>query len=169
MNCKKCGKSIQPEVVIDGKRRILKNRTSCLWCVPFGTSPYSKRLSEEERRQTAATKQRTWRKRRIEESGSDPIRVRRQEKKQLIVHYLGGCQVCRYDRSMRNLTFHHVKTKKLALTERAFQHSWAVLMEEIKKCVLLCANHHGEVHDGLLEITGLNQDLISKLQTFTPV
>jgi hypothetical protein len=35
---------------------------------------------------------------------------------------------------------------------RGFPKAWAKIVEELRKCVLLCANCHGEVHDGLVQV-----------------
>ncbi len=64
---------------------------------------------------------------------------------------------CPYNRCLRNLVFHHEFGKEFELSQRAFQFSWEKLLPEIKKCVLLCANCHGEVHDGLRDVNGMSQ------------
>ena len=75
------------------------------------------------------------------------------KKKKLLVEYKGGnCQVCKYDRCIDNLTFHHLDPSKkdfqISGTSKAFE----TLKAEVDKCVLLCKNCHGEVHAGLLQI-----------------
>ena len=171
MQCKKCGGSIPSEVVVDRKRRLLKNRTHCLICVPFGASPYSRRLTREEHLQANAVKQRQWRKKKIEETGVCPIRARRQEKKAELTQHIGGCQVCGYSVTARNLVFHHIENKQINMTERAFQRSWPVLLAELAKCILLCANHHGELHSGIIAkdaIDRMHADMLVKLSSFKP-
>ena len=53
---------------------------------------------------------------------------------------------------MVNLHFHHVdpKTKSFAISTASGK-SLDTFREEARKCVLLCANCHGEVETGLVE------------------
>jgi hypothetical protein len=72
--------------------------------------------------------------------------------KELLVERAGGCcTVCGYDRCIINLGFHHVnpEEKSFALSMNTTK-SLTAYLEELKKCVLLCANCHGEVEAGLL-------------------
>jgi cytochrome c553 len=64
----------------------------------------------------------------------------------------GRCALCGYDRCVINMHFHHVDpaTKELAMTAQIGR-SLDAFREEAKKCVLLCANCHGEVEAGLVE------------------
>ena len=54
--------------------------------------------------------------------------------------------VCGYDRCVYTLHFHHVDptTKSFGLTAGKGR-SLAAYREEAKKCVLVCANCHGEI------------------------
>ncbi|MCB0876385.1 MAG: HNH endonuclease, partial [Solirubrobacterales bacterium] len=63
----------------------------------------------------------------------------------------GGCAVCGYDRTVVNLHFHHVDpaTKSFALTT-ARGKSLESMRAEATKCVLVCANCHGEIEAGLI-------------------
>lgn len=74
------------------------------------------------------------------------------------VRYAGGrCQVCGYDKFLGNLVFHHVKDKLHDISRMIATHqSWEKVMEEVDKCVLLCANCHGEVHGGMTECPTIN-------------
>jgi hypothetical protein len=62
----------------------------------------------------------------------------------------GRCAACGHDRCTANLHFHHVdpSTKAFAVNMRHGR-SLKAYREEAKKCVLLCANCHGEVEFGL--------------------
>lgn len=57
------------------------------------------------------------------------------------------CTVCKYDRNLAALEFHHVdhKTKDVSLS-RLQTASFERLKQEAEKCVVLCANCHREVH-----------------------
>jgi hypothetical protein len=77
---------------------------------------------------------------------------RKQLIKELLVEEAGGCcAVCGYDRCIINLVFHHVdpEQKSFSLSMNTTK-SLAAYREEMEKCVLLCANCHGEVEAGLL-------------------
>lgn len=63
------------------------------------------------------------------------------------------CWVCGYDRTFSNLCFHHVddSDKSFGLSIREMTgYAWERVISEIKKCVLVCHNCHGEIHDGLI-------------------
>jgi hypothetical protein len=71
----------------------------------------------------------------------------------LLVAEAGGCcALCGYDRCEWNLHFHHVDpaTKAFPMT-MASGKGLATYRVEAAKCVLLCANCHGEVEAGLVE------------------
>lgn len=70
----------------------------------------------------------------------------------LIAEAGGRCAICGYDRCAVNLHFHHVDpaTKILKMSAQTGR-SLAAFREEAKKCVLLCANCHGEVEAGLVQ------------------
>ncbi len=68
----------------------------------------------------------------------------------LLIEEAGGrCAVCGYDRCAYNLHFHHVdpatKAFKLAMGTGK---SLATYRSEARKCVLVCANCHGEIECG---------------------
>lgn len=66
------------------------------------------------------------------------------------VNYKGGkCQICSYDRSLAAFDFHHVDPLEKDFSISSRMTSWDVIRKELDKCVLLCANCHREVHDGL--------------------
>jgi len=63
----------------------------------------------------------------------------------------GKCQICGYNRCLNALEFHHkdMTTKLESVSELLRLASIDVAKEEIKKCNLLCANCHREVHAGI--------------------
>ena len=71
---------------------------------------------------------------------------------------LGGkCQCCGYSKCMDALQFHHKdpSQKKFGISEAMWGHDKRTeqeLEEEIKKCVLLCANCHAELHAGIITL-----------------
>lgn len=63
----------------------------------------------------------------------------------------GCCVVCGYDICIINLHFHHVdpSVKSFSMS-MANGRSIAAFREEAKKCVLVCANCHGEIEAGVI-------------------
>jgi hypothetical protein len=147
----KCGNAIPNTKTINNKRRNLRNRTKCLDCLPFGESRYRQKTPEEKKKYNAK-KARNWYHRQKAKNGIDPICALRTGKKEKLVKIFGGCcQLCGYNKTLRNLAFHHLRDKKFPLSSRAFQFAWKKILKEAKKCVLVCHNCHGEIHDGLVE------------------
>lgn len=69
--------------------------------------------------------------------------------------YKGGqCIICKYSKSSRALSFHHIKPsqKHFGISERGITRSWKKVQDELDKCVLLCSNCHAEVHEGITQL-----------------
>lgn len=59
--------------------------------------------------------------------------------------------MCGYDRCVVNLQFHHVDpTTKSFPMSTASGKALNTYREEAKKCVLVCANCHGEIEAGVI-------------------
>lgn len=74
---------------------------------------------------------------------------RASEKKIRLVKELGGkCHKCGYAKNYAALEFHH-KNKGSKDFNISGKHclSYARLLEEAKKCILVCANCHAEIHN----------------------
>ena len=85
--------------------------------------------------------------------GYERIRSFRTRMKQQAVDYMGGkCSSCGYDRCIQALEFHHLDADKKDFNISGKIRSWVALEEELKKCVMLCANCHREVHAGLRRV-----------------
>ncbi len=72
--------------------------------------------------------------------------------KQFAIDSLGGsCVVCGYDKCSSALEFHHLDPAEKEEKSRAgiTRMSLSRLKEELRKCVLVCANCHREIHAGL--------------------
>ncbi len=90
-----------------------------------------------------------WRCRRCE---GEKVTRRKQKVRRILVDEAGGrCAVCGYDRCVVNLHFHHVDpTQKALRLSSHIGRSLTAFREEAKKCVLVCANCHGEIEAGLI-------------------
>lgn len=64
----------------------------------------------------------------------------------------GKCCQCGYDKCSGALEFHHKDptTKEMDFAKMISHASRDRLIEEVKKCVLVCANCHREIHAGLI-------------------
>jgi len=82
------------------------------------------------------------------------VAKRRKKLRQMAVEYLGGkCCFCGYDRYFGALDFHHLdeNKKEFGLSQKGMTRSWERTREEIRKCILVCANCHREIHAGILQ------------------
>jgi 5-methylcytosine-specific restriction endonuclease McrA len=83
----------------------------------------------------------------------------RNNSKQKVVDMMGGCcQICGYKKTTDALELHHVDPSKKEMSFgkwRANPKSLETIKEELKKCILLCANCHREVHAGVTELPTL--------------
>jgi 5-methylcytosine-specific restriction endonuclease McrA len=79
---------------------------------------------------------------------------RRRAKQRLVEEAGGKCKACGYDRYLGALQFHHLdpSTKSFSLSRRGCTRAFAELKAEAAKCVLLCANCHAEVENGVAEV-----------------
>lgn len=72
----------------------------------------------------------------------------RQRRRQLLIQVLGGkCALCGYSRCAASLEFHHINpdNKNYQLSSGNC-HELERDLEEAKKCILVCANCHREIH-----------------------
>jgi len=82
------------------------------------------------------------------------VAKRRKKLKEMAVDYKGGkCQFCSYNKTLEALDFHHIdeSTKSFGLSKDGLTRSWKKVMQELDKCILVCANCHREIHAGKLQ------------------
>ena len=132
---------VEPHVVRAGRPRFDDGRSELRECRRHGLIEH--RLFREGRDRSR------WRCRRCV---GEAVTRRHHKVRSVLLEAAGGrCVVCGYDRCRVNLHFHHVEPehKAFALT-MAGGRSLAAYLEEARKCVLVCANCHGEIETGLI-------------------
>ena len=83
------------------------------------------------------------------------IILRKNLKKRAIALFGGKCVLCGYDKCVEALEFHHLdpEQKDISISSMyASPQSWQKVVSELKKCALLCANCHREVHYNKISI-----------------
>jgi hypothetical protein len=159
-NCLKCGNQVPNLLVVDGKKRNLKNRKYCIECSPFGkhntrkihddnliNSPINQcRICEKEYSGGHGKYKSICTSCRVSES--------RRKKKADLIEYKGNkCCVCGYDKCIQALQFHHLDPNKKEFTiANSGTMKFEVLKHEADKCILVCSNCHVEIHFGLIDI-----------------
>ena len=68
----------------------------------------------------------------------------------------GKCERCGYNICMKALEFHHLDPDKKDFTISNDHFKLKDAVEESKKCILICANCHRELHDNMWNIEELN-------------
>jgi 5-methylcytosine-specific restriction endonuclease McrA len=85
------------------------------------------------------------------------VYARRKKVRHMAVEYKGGkCEICGYDRCIEALEFHHKNTssKDFGISSKGYTRSWKRVMEELDKCMIVCANCHRELHVKLAAFGG---------------
>ena len=85
---------------------------------------------------------------------SEAVQKRRDKTKKILVEYKGGkCEICGYDKSISALEFHHKNPneKEFGIGHKGYTRSIEKNKQEVDKCILVCANCHREIHEGLIE------------------
>ena len=85
----------------------------------------------------------------------EAVKKRRIKLRKMARDYKGGrCEICGYNKCDRALSFHHLDPNKkdFGLSDKGLTRSWKKIQQDIDKCILLCANCHMEVHDGITQL-----------------
>ena len=96
------------------------------------------------------------------------LKKHRINRKKLMADCLGGkCARCGYNKCGRALDFHHIDAESKSFSiGSVLNKSLSLMIEEAKKCVLLCTNCHREFHDDLWEIESI--DIPKFIDVITP-
>lgn len=103
---------------------------------------------------------------------AEAVQKRREVLKRKAVDYLGGkCCICGYNNYIGSLDFHHINPseKDFGISESGITRSWEDIKKELDKCILVCANHHREIHGGLIDIHNyiINKQIVDKEEVKT--
>lgn len=160
-NCHKCGSNIPFKIRIDGKEHNLQRRKYCLKCSPFGLHNtarlHTSRLLNENRVECKQKNCKLCGKSMYQVKGakcwSCASKKSRECHAQALFELMGArCWICGYNKCRGAMDYHHVDpSKKLfQLNMREMQYAWNRILEEARKCVLLCSRCHREYHCGLI-------------------
>lgn len=82
-------------------------------------------------------------------NNSDAVKRARNKRKELMIESMGSCcQLCGF-KVPEGLVFHHInpENKSISFAKiRSNNVNWGLIVEELRKCILLCANCHNIVH-----------------------
>lgn len=78
----------------------------------------------------------------------------KKRKKDLISVFGDKCCICGFDSFQEGLDFHHVnpKEKAFSLGSQAATKALEKQLEELRKCILVCANCHRGIHAGKISV-----------------
>ena len=81
------------------------------------------------------------------------VKNSRERLKQRMIYVMGDrCQCCGYNKCQSALEFHHINPEEKDFTLAANANKgWSLIVPELKKCVLVCANCHREIEAGLIQ------------------
>jgi hypothetical protein len=88
-------------------------------------------------------------------SSNHVINWRIKTKERILLAFGGKCCVCGYNKCNRSLHLHHLdpNEKEFSLGgARAWPSAWDKVVKELRKCVMVCSNCHGEIHGGVAKI-----------------
>lgn len=164
--CKLCNKDIPGYINVNGERKNLCSRKYCLDCSPYGQHNTKKLKTEKIEGQYCSKckkylpvelfgiyKRKENNSYRVysycKKCDSQRIKSVQREIKQQAVNYKGSkCEICGYNKCLGSLHFHHLDPKEKDFAISAMKKlDMTVLKKELDKCILVCSNCHGEIHE----------------------
>ncbi len=85
---------------------------------------------------------------------------RRKIIREMAVKYKGGqCANCGYKKCIQVLEFHHLNPNKkdFGISAKGYARSWEKVKKELDKCIILCANCHREIHEGITQLSAVRR------------
>lgn len=80
---------------------------------------------------------------------------RKKSREYLAIAFGGKCTICGYDKTIAALDYHHLdpedKDELLSIAMRD-GYAWHKIVEEARKCTILCCRCHREVHAGVTQV-----------------
>ena len=86
---------------------------------------------------------------------SEALKYARNKTKEKMIEAMGGeCQICGYNKCDNALAFHHINPdeKDTRFGLRPTASNWDFIINELRKCILLCHNCHTEVHGNVTNL-----------------
>ena len=83
----------------------------------------------------------------------EQVRDSRHKRKLDVLYVMGEkCKICGYSKAITALELHHLNPEEKDFTlGQCWNKSWDDIHKEIQKCILVCANCHREIHEGLIQ------------------
>lgn len=166
-NCEKCFKEFSSILLVDNKKRNLKNRKYCLECSPFGKHN-TKKIKENKTKNNGLLDGKIcsrckahknpdefYRRRNNKElsvyckrcTNDQTIERARGLKRQALEYKGGKCEICNYSKCVAALEFHHLDPKQKDFSISMVRHYiFDKIKPELDKCMLVCSNCHREIH-----------------------
>lgn len=169
--CEKCGKQFPLKIKIQDKIRNLCSRKFCLECSPFGLHNTKTEPSKESKvllpvgsvfdgicKKHGSTKfviRKNGNARCRACSVDAVVECRRKRKRKLVDEFGGQCIICGYKKCPQALQFHHTdpSNKEFDISKKSACLSWNKIIKEAKKCILVCANCHFEIENGIINLS----------------
>lgn len=141
--CAKCGDQIPNKVVIDDKLHNLYRRRVCVACSPVGMG---NRCKPAPLNHCSLCPNKLASRRHGAYCPSCITKIRRHRTKLAAIEFMGGqCQRCGWSGHVAGFDFHHLGDKDFAIGMTSNK-SWGVVVQELKKCILLCSICHRIEH-----------------------
>lgn len=162
--CLKCQKEFPSYITIDNKLRNLANRKYCFECSPFGLHN-TRKIHYVKTSKTltcnVCSREYLYKKNKghtLLICSSCKATEKVLNRKQKMVNHLGNkCQKCGYHKNLAALCFHHkIPSEKEFGLNSSYRCSWERVVQELKKCELLCIRCHMEIHNPKFETSLLD-------------